>query len=1117
MTRHLRIDDLYDLALPEQPAISPDGTQIGYVLRTADRDADRDARALWQVPVSDGEARQLTRRSADSTPAWSPDGTRIAFLRGGDGPAQLWLLPAGGGEAEQLTTLPLGAGAPVWSPDGSRIAFAAAVDLAAGDGENDAARDKRQAAPVVSDRLDFKADGAGLLRTMRKHVHIVDVQSREVRRVTRGDWHAGDPAWSPDGTRLAFPAARDAEADLTFRSGAYVVDAAERNAEPQLVGAADGQAGPITWTADGHALLVVGRRDTQMGNAGLLRVPLDGGVVVDLAASLDRNVMPGGPGYPGALPQLSRDGRTVVFCVRDRGYTNLYAVDVDGGTPRCLVGGARNVSGMSAAGDTAVIVLGTSTSYGEIATVDLGTGAITARTTHGTLDDVELFLHEEREYTVSDGTVVHGWLLRDPSRNGPLPLLLDVHGGPHNAWNASADPVHLYHQVLAARGWAVLLLNPRASDGYGEAFLTAGLGGWGQADARDFLEPLDQLVADGVADPSRLAVSGYSYGGFMTCYLTSRDARFAAAVAGGVVADLTSVAGTSDVAHFLGVAELGATPWADPERYAALSPLARVEEVRTPTLIVHGADDVRCPVGQAEQWFTALRERGVPVRMVLYPGASHLFILGGALSHRIDWNRRVIDWVEQYAGAPDRPRRVPIDGAHWQRRLAELAAAYRVPGAALGILRLDEEPVVASYGVLSKATGVAVTDDSLFQIGSITKVWTATVVMQLVDEGKLDLDAPIVDVLPELSLSDPEVTKQVTMRHLLTHTSGIDGDVFTDTGRGDDCLERYVQQLDEAGQNHPLGVTFSYCNSGFNLAGRVIEKLTGQTWDAALRERIFTPLGLTHTVTLPEEALLHRAAVGHVAEGDADPQPAPVWGLPRSAGPAGLISASAADVLAFARMHLIGGLAADDKRVLGEAVARQMTEKQTELPDKYTLGDSWGLGWIRFGWDGQRLIGHDGNTIGQSAFLRLLPSHGLAVTLLTNGGNAHDLYEELYREILAELAELTMPQPLTPPAEPPTVDASRHLGVYERASAHIEILGGADSDDGNLRLRQTATGPLAKLMPEPTQTFDLVPISDTLFMFRQPGARTWVPVTFYTLPSGEPYVHYGVRATPKVS
>jgi dipeptidyl aminopeptidase/acylaminoacyl peptidase len=1117
--RRQRIDDLTTFAVPEQPALSPDGGQIVYVLRTSDAEADRSVRSLWRVGTQTGEPEQLTRGQQDNAPAWSPDGTRLAFLRAQDGPAQLWLLPSGGGEPEQLTTLPLGAGDPVWSPDGTKIAFCAAADMHAAADEDDKARATRAAAPIVTDRLDYQADGAGLLRTMRQHLHVLDLASKQCRQVTAGDWNAGRPAWSPDSVKLAFCADTTADADLRLRAPVYLLGAAEAGATPELVGLPDGLGDCVTWCADGSALIVVGTEGAPTGHAGLLRVPLNGGPVVDLAAPLDRNVMPGGPAYPGALPQLTEDGSSALFCVRDRGCTHAYAVPTEGGEPSPLVTGAgRNVTGMSVAGGAAAIVLATPASYGEVVVVDLGTGSETVRTEHGTnLADIELFEREEREFTISDGTVVHSWLIRDPSADGPQPLLLDLHGGPHNAWNGAADQVHLYHQELAARGWTILLVNPRASDGYGERFFTQAQGAWGEADAKDFLEPIDQLVAAGIADASRLAVTGYSYGGFMTCYLTSRDDRFAAAVAGGVVSDLHSMAGSSDAGHFLSEYELTVPSWDDNGRYDVMSPMAQVARVRTPTLIVHGAADLRCPVDQAKQWHTALRERGVPTRLVLYPDGSHLFIIEGKPSHRVDFNRRVVDWVEQYAGDVTGPRRARIDAEHWQRRLATLADRHRVPGAALGILRVtpghEDELAEAAFGVLNKNTGVGATKDTIFQIGSITKVWTTTVIMQLVDEGLLDLDTPVVQVLPELRLADPDVTKQVTMRHLLTHTSGIDGDVFTDTGRGDDCVERYVAGLDEVAQNHPLGATWSYCNSGFVLAGRVIEKLTGGTWDSAVRERIFAPLGLEHTITLPEEALLHRAAVGHVSEGADEPSPAPVWVLPRSLGPAGIIGSTVADVLAFARMHLTGGVGADGTRLLSAASAEAMTQLQAELPDRYTLGDSWGIGWIRFGWDGHRLIGHDGNTIGQSAFLRLLPDEGLAVTLLTNGGSTRDLYEDLYREIFAELADIDMPRPLAPPPEPVPVDVQPHAGTYERASSRIEVLIG---DDGPI-LKATVTGPLAKLVANPTTEYPMVPIEQNLFVVRDPREQTWSPVTFYELRTGEKYVHFGVRATPKVS
>ncbi|CNF81599.1 penicillin-binding protein [Mycobacterium tuberculosis] len=1105
MTRRPRAGDLAAVAVPEQPALSPDGTRAVYVLRTCDTVADRNARALWRADVPGGRPRRLTRGPADTAPAWSPDGTRVAFLRAQGGPPQVWLLPAGGGEPEPLTALPLGAGPPVWSPDGSAIAFTAPA------GPPDEG-------PVVADRLDYRADGLGLVGSLRRHLHVADVATGRCRQITDGNWNAGDPCWSPDGTRLAFTAATAPDADLTPRAPVHVVDALGDGASPEVAGLHEGVGGAVAWAPDGRSLLVAGRTGAPVGHAGLLRVPLGGGTVANLSAPLDRNVMTGGTAYPGALPQFGDGGRGVFFCVRDRGCTHVYAVPVDGGAPRPVVTGAgRVVSGMSVAGGTAAIVLSTPTSFGEVVAVDLATGAETVLTEHGSeLSGIVPFVRQEREFTISDGTVVHGWLVRDPDAAGPRPLLLDVHGGPHNAWNGAADDAHLYHQELAAAGWAVLLLNPRGSDGYGERFWRAAEGAWGEADAADLLEPIDALAAAGIADPDRLAVTGYSYGGFMTCYLTGRDGRFAAAIAGGALTDLTSFGGTGHEGHGLGEFELGGPFWTRRDRYAAMSPLTRVDQVTAPTLLLHGADDLACPAGQAQQWHTALRERNVPARLVLYPGASHTFPLDGRPSQRIDYNRRVVEWAERYAGREaGGPHRAPIDAGHWRRRLAVLAGRHRVPGASLGILRLrpgrEDELAEAAHGVLNRDTGVETTTDAVFQIGSITKVWTATVVMRLVEEGILDLDAPVAEVLPELRLADREAAENVTMRHLLTHTSGIDGDVFTDTGRGDDCLEKYTAVLAEVAQNHPLGATWSYCNAGFSLAGRVIERLTGKTWDEAMRERLFEPLGLRRTITLPEEALLHRAAVGHVSPDGAEPRRAPVWQLPRSIGPAGLIGASTADVLAFARLHLTGGLAPGGARLLSEAGTAAMAARHAELPDTRTLGDSWGLGWIRDSWGGRRIIGHGGSTIGQNAYLQLLPDAGLAVVLLTNGGDTDGLYADLYREIFADLAGVAMRPPLRPPARPVAADIGPHLGTYERAGSRLEVRRG---EDGPV-LRVTRTGPLAAMLPDTVSEHPMAAVADDVFAVREPGTDNWMPVTFYALPTGERYLHYGLRATPK--
>jgi dipeptidyl aminopeptidase/acylaminoacyl peptidase/CubicO group peptidase (beta-lactamase class C family) len=1111
----MRIDDTLALTIPSQPALSADGGRVVYVLGGVDVEGDRATSALWVA--EGGETRALTHGRSDAAPVFSPDGGTLAFLRDG----QLWTLPFAGGEPQQRTRLPLGAGAAVWSPDGSKIAFSAPVDPEAGRDETDEVRAARSGTPIVTEGIDYLVDGAWFVRGVRAQLHVLDLATGDITQLTDGDADAGSPAWSPDGALIAYTTRPAGVDDLTYRSAVHVLAPSDPAAVPRVVAFADGYAGTVSYSPDGASLLVVGWPGEPEGLAGLHAVDLESGASTELSASLDRNVMPGAPAYPGALPQVTASG-DVVFAVRDRGCTRLYAVPLAGGTPRHLYGAdGEVVSGLSIAGGTAALAVGTPTSFGEIVLLDLAAGTSTVVTAHGSApESAELFVRESREFTISDGTVVQGWIVRDPALQGPSPLLVDIHGGPHNAWNAAIDEMHVFHQELAARGWTILLINPRGSDGYGAEFWKAVYGAWGTADAKDFLEPVDELVAEGLADPKRLAVTGYSYGGYMTAYLTGHDDRFAAAVAGGIVSDLVSMGGSSDDAHLLNLMEIGVMPWDSEgqERLAEMSPLTAVDQVTTPTLVLHGEKDLRCPLGQAQQWHYALRERGVPTQLVIYPGGSHVFPLLGTPSHRVDYARRVVEWVERYAGSASGARPAAIDAAHWQRRLDVLAERHSVPGAQLGILRHsadgDDDVVVVGTGTLNKnlpAGSARVNADSVFQIGSISKVWTATVILRLIEQGRFTLDTPVSELLPDVRLVNDEITRAVTIRHLLTHTSGIDGDIFDDTGRGDDCLEKYVGLLADAAQNHPIGATWSYCNSGFSLLGRIIEVVTGSVWDTAMRDLLFTPLGLTHTVTLPEQAILHSAAVGHVDD-DGAQVVTPAWQLPRSLGPAGLITARAADVLAFARLHLSGGLGADGERLLSEEAVADMQAFHVEVPDKQVLGDSWGLGWIRFDWNGTRLYGHDGNTIGQAAFLRIHQESGLAVTLLTNGGHARDLYQDLYREIFAELAGIEMQHPVEPPAEPVDVDIAPYVGVYERESVREEVFVG---DDGPM-LRTTVLGPLAEVVADPVDEYALTPLREGVYALREPGTQTWMTATFYSLDGGEEYLHFGARATPKI-
>ena len=380
-----------------------------------------------------------------------------------------------------------------------------------------------------------------------------------------------------------------------------------------------------------------------------------------------------------------------------------------------------------------------------------------------------------------------------------------------------------------------------------------------------------------------------------------------------------------------------------------------------------------------------------------------------------------------------------LDAAHWTARLTELARRTGVPGAVLGIWA-DGQEVLAACGVLNGATAVPVTPDSLFQVGSITKIWTATMIMQLVDEGRLSLDTTVSQVLPGARLGADDVGDQVTVQHLLTHTSGIDGDIFADTGRGDDCVQRYVGQLDRAASVFPPGGAYSYCNSGYVLLGRIIEVLDGRSWDESLRVRMCGPLELTQTVTLPEEAILHRAAVGHDSRGG----PVHVWGLPRSVGPAGLITAAAHDLLAFARLHLDGGSTPDGQRLLSEAAAADMRVPRAAIPgfgppgasgssgSVGSCGTAIGLGWRVDRWDGQTIVGHDGDTVGQSAYLRIHPEARVAVCLLTNSARSAALYRELFTEVFRPLAGITMPASPRPAAGGPATSSGAPAATSAR-------------------------------------------------------------------------------------
>jgi CubicO group peptidase (beta-lactamase class C family) len=455
-------------------------------------------------------------------------------------------------------------------------------------------------------------------------------------------------------------------------------------------------------------------------------------------------------------------------------------------------------------------------------------------------------------------------------------------------------------------------------------------------------------------------------------------------------------------------------------------------------------------------------------------------------------------------------------GAALQRRLDTLAAQHRVVGASFALLHGDEV-VEAATGIANLRSGMPATTDTIFQIGSITKVYTATLVMQLAERGLLDIDAPIARVLPELRLSAPELVETITPRHLLTHTSGIDGDHFRDFGRGDDVLVRYVASCAELPQLCTPGQMCSYSNAGWVILGRAIEVALGTTWDRALADNLLRPLQCDASVTLPEEAILHPAAIGHLpGEGNdvGAPRPTPVWSLPRSIGPAGQIVATARDVLRFARMHLHAGRAADGTQVLDAKSVHDMQQPQVELID-HMLGDFWALGWFGSDLDGGRTVGHDGTTIGQTAFMRLLPEHDMAVVLLTNGGFGRALYEDLFSEVF-DNAGVTLRRTPEVPEAPAAVDLDAFAGTYQRHGFRYEI---TDGGDGTLTLTPSITvdDPLMALAQLPPMR--MVPQGGSAFVCYPPVLPTARSTgTFDELQSGRAgWLHIGGRAARRVA
>ncbi len=644
---------VYDLKTAGDPQVSPDGARVIYTLSETDREAKKGRSQIWACAIDGADSRQLTRGGErNGGGRWSPDGAWIAFVS--DRPAVdkdeahkksgLFVMPArGAGEARELTRHSRPIGAIAWSPDGTQIAYTVSFDPD-NPGEEERPAD---AAPRVrvTRRIDYKQDNRGYLNDRRDQIFLVDGAGGTRRQLTTAPIDHHFPQWSPDGRAIA--------AQVPNRNGMHaqlaLIDVA--SGERQLVGPADGAVAVWSWSPSGDRILFAGDTRQTFQTDFFVYTVADG---TTRRLTDDLQILPeaGFPTIaPPAQPVWLDDRRVLVHALR-AGASGLYVVNAAGGSVEPLQRWRALHAGLSTdkAGRYVAQARSTAGETGEVSVYDARSGETKTLTGHNAALLAARPPAEPERFEVRRGPyTIEAWLLKppgfDPAKR--YPLVLDVHGGPNGfyGWGFNAT-----QQALATAGFLVVFANPRGSSSYGREFTQQVIGDWGGEDFQDLMAVVDRVLERPYADPQRTGIYGYSYGGYMTAWTIGQTDRFRAAVCGAPCFDLESFYGTSDIGHTFSRLEFGEVPHRAPAWYAAHSPSSFAHRAVTPTLIVHGEADERCPIGQGEQLFVALQEAGCEVEFARYPGGSHLFLRVGPPEHREDFYARVRDWFKHHLG-----------------------------------------------------------------------------------------------------------------------------------------------------------------------------------------------------------------------------------------------------------------------------------------------------------------------------------------------------------------------------------------------------------------------------------------------------------------------------------
>ncbi len=645
--RAITTDDFFKMKTVENPQISPDGKWIAYTVSEMDLKEDKTETRIWMVLAGGGEAIPMTAKgySADS-PRWSPDGKYLSFLAsrgkdkdGDEEKAQVWTLNRLGGEAQQITKVKQGVSGYEWSPDGKRLVLLLSDPKP--EELTDDKEDDKKAKPFVVDRLQFKQDTVGYLDRFRTHLFVLPVgdEKAEPVQITSGDFEDAQPAWSPDGRSIAFVSNRSDNPDGSPNTDIWIVAADNTDKGQTLLQVTTNprEDSSPAWSPDGQTLAYITvtapLKVMWYATNHLATVSAKGGAPTVLTTAFDRNAI---------KPKFAADGKSVWFMLEDSGEQNLASINLATRALNRAITGDSIVLDYAVQGNLIAPLISNPVLPNEIFSFSNNQLKQVTFTNQKLLDELNLSRVENIQFKSKDGTEIEGFIYKPIGYNPSMkyPTILRNHGGPVSQFDFSFD---FDSQLYAANGYLVIQTNPRGSSGYGQAFSYALFADWGNLDFQDVMAGVDFAIAKGYADPDRLGVGGWSYGGILTNYVITQTTRFKGAVSGASEALYRANYG-HDHYQMWWENELG-LPWQNPEAWERLSPFNKVEKITTPTLWIGGSADWNVPILNSEQMYQAMKRLGRETQLVVYPGEAHGLKRPSFLKDRFE---RFLGWYDKY-------------------------------------------------------------------------------------------------------------------------------------------------------------------------------------------------------------------------------------------------------------------------------------------------------------------------------------------------------------------------------------------------------------------------------------------------------------------------------------